>query len=159
MWWISFDLTDLQMFCFVFSPFSCLQLAACMNSINPVERNIKCDILVCIVFGKNKDRELGFPLLYSEIGLCEWVYCMFPLLCFSTFYLWHLGQPPTHSAFSGCSIRGATVKHSPQLLGISPGVVLMQCVCICVCMYLCARVYLSTSRGLPELQTEGEEQS
>lgn len=71
---------------------------------------------------------------------------MFPLLFFGTFYLWHLGQPPTHSSLSRCSMRGATVKGiSPQWQGISPGDVHMLCKCVCVC--ICVRLPVCTLPG------------
>lgn len=48
----------------------------------------------CVLcFGRRQIETAGVPP--SELRLGEWAYCMFPLLFFSTFYLWHLGQPPT----------------------------------------------------------------
>lgn len=95
-------------------------------------------IFLSVLCLESREKEnMGFPLLSSELSLCEWVYRMFPLLFFSTFYLWHLSQPP--HTLSGCSTRGATVKHTQSpATGDFPMVLhtAMQWIYLCVCASL-----------------------
>lgn len=134
--------------------------ALCVNSIDLVGSDIKCKIFVCVVFWRQSATGLGFPLLYSEICLFEWVYCMFPF--FSTFYLWHLGQPPhTHSVPSAdAPCEGPQWSMPSPAAGDFPWCcthLLQLCVCACVC--LSVRVFCPLFGGLPDLQTEGEDKN
>lgn len=74
----------------------------------------------------------------SELRLGEWAYCMFPLLFFNTFYLWHLGQPPTHSSWADATCRGPQWQTQvPSDRGFPPlGAHVMHYVSVFLCIWL-----------------------
>lgn len=110
-------------------------LALCINSINTWKKNTLAWYVVYFVLWKKTNR--GSWDSPSELRLGEWAYCMFPLLFFGTFYLWHLGQPPTHSSLERMlDVGGHSDRHKSRVTGFPLlGAHVMHCVLIF--MWIC----------------------
>lgn len=106
--------------------------------------------------GERKQTQLGFPLLYSEISPM-WVGLLHVSISLLQNLLPLTFRPTPHTLLAQRMLHagGHSDRHSPWLMGISPGAVHMLYIYIYIGVFAC----LSTSRGLPELQSEEEEQS
>lgn len=139
------------------------QPTVCINSIDLVESDIKCEIFVCVVFWRQSERRAGVPppLLWDQSVWVGLLHVSIPQHLLPLTFR----PTPTHTLFPQRMLhaRGRSEARRPQLQGISPGVVPICCsCCVRLSVSLWVRfVHLSAicSGGLPDLQTERADQN